>query len=75
METGSSLCHGIMTAIRLGCDLINLSYGEGCQLPNEASVVQFVEELVWQHNIVFVSAVGNNGPALTTVNALGGMLS
>jgi tripeptidyl-peptidase-2 len=33
------------------------------------------EELVWRHNIVFVSAVGNNGPALSTVNAPGGMSS
>jgi tripeptidyl-peptidase-2 len=75
METGSSICRGIMTAIRLGCDVINLSYGEGCQLPNAGRVIQFAEELVWRHNIVFVSAVGNNGPALTTVNAPGGMSS
>jgi tripeptidyl-peptidase-2 len=33
------------------------------------------EELVWRHNIIFVSATGNNGPALTTVNAPGGIAS
>lgn len=75
METGSSLARGIMTAIRLGCDVINLSYGEGCQVANAGRVVQLAEELVWRHNIVFVSAVGNNGPALSTVNAPGGLSS
>jgi tripeptidyl-peptidase II len=75
METTSSLARGIMTAIRLGCDVINLSYGEGCQLPNSGRVIQLAEELVWRHNIIFVAAVGNNGPALSTVNAPGGMSS
>jgi tripeptidyl-peptidase II len=75
METTASLARGILTAIRLGCDVINLSYGEGCQVPNAGRVIQLAEELVWRHNIVFVSAVGNNGPALSTVNAPGGMSS
>ena len=75
METGSSIARGIMVAVQLGCDVINLSYGEGCQLPNAGRLIQFAEELVWRHNIIFVSAVGNNGPALTTVNAPGGMSS
>jgi tripeptidyl-peptidase-2 len=75
METGSSIARGIMTAVRLGCDVINLSYGEGCQVPNAGRIVQLAEELVWRHNIVFVSAVGNNGPALSTVNAPGGLSS
>jgi tripeptidyl-peptidase-2 len=73
METTSSICRGIMAAVRLGCDVINLSYGEGCQLPNSGRIVELAEEMVWRHNIMFVSAVGNNGPALSTVNAPGGM--
>lgn len=75
MESGSSIARGIMTAIRLGCDIINLSYGEGSQLPNSGRVIKMAEELVWRHNILFVSAVGNNGPALSTVNSPGGMSS
>lgn len=73
MESGSSIARGIMAAVRLGCDVINLSYGEASQIPNAGRVIRLAEELVWRHNIVFVSAVGNNGPALTTVNAPGGI--
>jgi tripeptidyl-peptidase-2 len=75
MESGSAIIRGIMEAVRLGCDVINLSYGEGCQLPNSGRVIQCAQEMVWRHNIVFVSAVGNNGPALSTVNAPGGLSS
>jgi len=75
MESGSSLARGIMTAIRLGCDVINLSYGEASQVANAGRIIQMAEELVWRHNIIFVSAAGNSGPALTTVNAPGGIAS
>lgn len=75
MESGSSIVRGIMAAVRLGCDVINLSYGEASQIPNAGRVIRMAEELTWRHNIVFVSAVGNNGPALTTVNAPGGISS
>jgi tripeptidyl-peptidase-2 len=75
MESGSSIVRGIMAAVRLGCDVINLSYGEASQIPNAGRVARMAEELTWRHNIVFVSAVGNNGPALTTVNAPGGVTS
>eukprot|EP00934_Nitzschia_sp_Nitz4_P004024 Nitzschia sp. Nitz4//scaffold5_size260463//37246//41143//NITZ4_000947-RA/size260463-processed-gene-0.53-mRNA-1//1//CDS//3329555235//4014//frame0 len=75
MESGTSIVRGVMTAIRLGCDVINLSYGEATQLPNAGRIIRAAEELVWRHNILFVSAVGNDGPALSTVNALGGTSS
>ncbi len=75
MESGSSIARGIMAAVRLGCDVINLSYGEASQIPNAGRIIQMAEELVWRHNIIFVGAVGNNGPALTTVNAPGGISS
>lgn len=75
METGSSIARGLMAAVRLKCDVINLSYGEASQIANSGRLVQLAEELVWRHNIIFVSAVGNNGPALSTVNAPGGVTS
>ena len=70
-EVGGSL----IEAWSLPERIVNLSYGEGSQLPNSGRVIQFAEELVWRHNIIFVSAIGNNGPALSTVNAPGGLSS
>ena len=75
MESGSAIIRGMMEAVRRGCDVINLSYGEGCQLPNRGRIIRCAEELVWRHGIIFVSAVGNAGPALSTVNAPGGLSS
>ena len=75
METGTALCRGIMDAVRLGCDVINLSFGEGSQLPNVGRFIQYAEELVFRHNIMFLSSAGNNGPALSSVNSPGGMAS
>ena len=72
METGSALTRALIEAVKHKCDVINLSYGEGCSLPNSGRFVQLAEELVHKHGIVFVSSAGNNGPALTTVGAPGG---
>jgi tripeptidyl-peptidase-2 len=72
METGSALTRALIEAVKHKCDVINLSYGEGCALPNSGRFVRLAEELVHKHGIVFVSSAGNNGPALTTVGAPGG---
>ncbi len=72
METGSALTRALIEAVKHKCDVINLSYGEGCALPNTGRFVKLAEELVHKHGIVFVSSAGNNGPALTTVGAPGG---
>ena len=72
METGTAMTRAMIEAVKHKCDVINLSYGEGCVLPNTGRFVQLAEELVYKHGIVFVSSAGNNGPALTTVGAPGG---
>lgn len=72
METGSALTRALIEAVKHKCDVINLSYGEGCALPNTGRFVELAEELVHKHHICFVSSAGNNGPALTTVGAPGG---
>jgi tripeptidyl-peptidase-2 len=72
METGGALARAMREAVRLRCDVINLSYGEATSLPNAGYLIEMANELVYKHNIVFVSSVGNNGPALSTVGAPGG---
>ncbi len=72
METGSALTRALIEAVKHKCDVINLSYGEGCALPNTGRFVELAEELVHKHHICFLSSAGNNGPALTTVGAPGG---
>lgn len=72
METGSALTRAMIEAVKHKCDIINLSYGEGCAVPNRGRFVELAEELVLKHGIVFVASAGNNGPALSTVGAPGG---
>lgn len=75
METGLALARALKMAVQLKCDVINLSYGEAVQVADRGRFVEQAEECVWKHNVVFVAAAGNQGPALTTVNAPGGTTS
>jgi len=72
METGSALSRALIEAVKHKCDVINLSFGEGCVLPNRGRLIQLAEEVVTKYGIVFVSSAGNNGPCLSTVGAPGG---
>jgi tripeptidyl-peptidase-2 len=75
METGTSLTRALIEAVRLKCDVINLSYGEGCVLANRGRFAELADDLVHRHGIIFVSSAGNNGPAISTVGAPGGTTS
>ena len=72
METGTAMTRAMIEAVKHKCDVINLSYGEGCSMPNDGRFVELAEDLVYKHGIAFVSSAGNNGPALSTVGAPGG---
>jgi len=74
METGSALVRALIYAIRHKIDVINLSYGEGAALPNSGRFAELADEMVRRYGVVFVSSAGNNGPAISTVGAPGGMI-
>lgn len=75
METGSAVIRGLEVARAHGCQLINMSYGEPTRLPNRGRVLEKINELVYEHGVIFVSSAGNAGPALSTLGAPGGTTS
>jgi tripeptidyl-peptidase-2 len=74
-ETISGMLRGLRTVLDNRCDLINMSYGEPTTNPNGGRVLEWFEELVDEHGVLFVAAAGNDGPALSTVIAPGGTSS
>jgi tripeptidyl-peptidase II len=62
-------------AIRNKCDIINMSYGEDVQTQNIGRIYNLACELVYKHNVLFLSSAGNAGPALSTVGSPGGTMS
>jgi len=75
METGTGLVRALNHAKDMGCDLINLSYGESYTYENTGRVIEMITEFVNRHGITFVASAGNNGPALSTIGAPGGTAS
>ena len=69
METGPGLMRAIVEAVKRGCDIINMSYGEATAIDNTGAFVSLAEEMVKKFGVLFVGSAGNNGPALTTVGA------
>jgi tripeptidyl-peptidase-2 len=52
-----------------------VSFGDYVSISNVGRLKELADELVWKHNVVFVSSAGNEGPALSTVGAPGGAYS
>ncbi|KJE96994.1 tripeptidyl-peptidase 2 [Capsaspora owczarzaki ATCC 30864] len=75
METGTAFVRGLTHALKRKVDLINLSYGEPTSLCEQGRIIELCSEIVNKHGVIFVSSAGNNGPALTTVGAPGGVCS
>jgi tripeptidyl-peptidase-2 len=69
METGTSIVRALSEALRLKCDIVNISYGEACA--RDGRIVRMIEEIV-KRGVIVVSSAGNEGPALSTVGAPGG---
>jgi tripeptidyl-peptidase-2 len=75
METGVGLMRALATVLENKADVINMSYGEATSTPNMGRFISLAEEIVYEHNVVYVSSAGNAGPALSTVGAPGGSSS
>lgn len=69
METSVGLIRALIQAVKCGCNIINMSYGEAAEWDNDGAFVRLAEEIVYKHNILFIGSAGNNGPALSTVGA------
>lgn len=75
METGQALIRGTKTVLENKCDLVNMSFGEPTKTPNKGLIIQYFDELVTKHRVIFCASAGNAGPALSTVGAPGGTSS
>lgn len=53
-------------------DVVNMSFGEPCHIPDRGRFVELVTQVVRERNVIFVCSAGNNGPGLSTVSAPGG---
>jgi tripeptidyl-peptidase-2 len=64
METGVGLMRGLIEAVKRGCHIINMSYGEATAWDNYGPFVQLANQLVHKHGVMFISSAGNNGPCM-----------
>ena len=62
METGTALMRALVAAVRCGCHVLNMSYGEAVDVPNDGEFTRLLDSLVYDHGILFVSSAG---PALS----------
>lgn len=71
METNLSIVRALSMAQKLGCDIVNLSYGEPAFAAG-GTVGQVIEQIT-EKGVLFVGSAGNAGPALCTVGAPAGL--
>ena len=69
METGVGLMRALIEAVKRGCHVINMSYGEASSWDNVGAIVKLAEKVVTEHGVCFIGSAGNNGPCLSTVGA------
>ena len=51
METGVGICRAMTEAVKRGCDVINMSYGEAAAAMNTGRFTELANELVNKHNV------------------------
>ena len=75
METPHAMSRAVNAIKKYNCDMVNQSYGEAIRFPQGGNIIKQLVSLVDDHNVVYVSSAGNDGPSLTTVGAPGGTTS
>lgn len=80
METMVGLTRALITVLEVKqregkAVIINMSYGEAAAVPNAGRFIRLAEEVVNEHDVIYVASAGNAGPALSTVGAPGGTSS
>lgn len=55
METSASLARALRAVIDNGCDMINMSYGEGSGAVNVGRFVELANQVVNERNVIFVA--------------------
>lgn len=58
METGTALMRALVAATRCGCHVLNMSYGEAVDVPDDGEFTRLLDSLVYDHGILFVSSAG-----------------
>jgi tripeptidyl-peptidase-2 len=54
METGVGLTRALIEAVRRGCHVINMSFGEAAAWDNEGAFVRLAEEIVYKHGNLMI---------------------
>jgi len=75
METPHAMSRAVIAIKKYQCDMVNQSYGEAIRFPTGGNIIEQLTALVDDHQVVYVSSAGNDGPSLTTVGAPGGTTS
>ena len=55
METCPGLMRALTEAIKRGCNIINLSYGEAASWCDSGAFNKLTNDLVKKHNVIFAS--------------------
>ncbi|KAK6617784.1 hypothetical protein RUM43_014012 [Polyplax serrata] len=71
METGTALVRAMIKVMQLSKEMplhvINMSYGEHANFSCSGRIGALMTEVVSNHNVTWVAAAGNHGPALCTI--------
>ncbi|KRZ56823.1 Tripeptidyl-peptidase 2 [Trichinella nativa] len=74
IETGTALLRAINYCIEHKVHIINYSFAESTHWEDNGKILEAIRDAAFNHDVIYVAAAGNEGPALTTVGCPGGSL-